>query len=425
MQSKLHHYKKKLSKHGRRVTNRLPKHPFVIPVVTFLMLFIISAVAFVALGSKTVRPSDSRMVIVYHDKETQVLPTRAQTVKDFVNRTDIPINPGDVVEPSLDTPILDDNFHINIYRARPVTIVDGNHKVATLSAAVEPRTVASEAGISVYPEDDIKTVPVDQAIKDGVVGHEMVVDRATPVAFNLYGTQLNVRTRAKTVGDLLKEKKVALSPDDTLTPSADTPLTANSQVFVTRKGVQIVTAEESIPAPTQYVEDNNLTFGTTAVRQAGVAGKRVVTYQIQTQNGQEIGRTKIQEVIALTAVPQIIARGQAYKVPSDKAAIMSAAGIAQSDYPYVDYIISRESGWCATKWQGEHSCPGYFEPLYSTSAGIGYGLCQSTPAIKMSSAGADWQSNPVTQLRWCSGYAVGRYGSWGAAYNFWLSRHYW
>jgi hypothetical protein len=43
----------------------------------------------------------------------------------------------------------------------------------------------------------------------------------------------------------------------------------------------------------------------------------------------------------------------------------------------------------------------------------------------MASAGADWATNPVTQLKWCNGYAVGRYGSWGAAYNHWLANHNW
>ena len=54
-----------------------------------------------------------------------------------------------------------------------------------------------------------------------------------------------------------------------------------------------------------------------------------------------------------------------------------------------------------------------------------YGLCQALPATKMASAGADWRDNPVTQLKWCHGYAIGRYGTWRAAYNFWLANHWW
>jgi hypothetical protein len=52
-------------------------------------------------------------------------------------------------------------------------------------------------------------------------------------------------------------------------------------------------------------------------------------------------------------------------------------------------------------------------------------LCQSTPASKMASAGDDWRTNPVTQIKWCTGYAVGRYGSWTNAYEFWAAHSWW
>ena len=40
-----------------------------------------------------------------------------------------------------------------------------------------------------------------------------------------------------------------------------------------------------------------------------------------------------------------------------------------------------------------------------------YGIPQSLPASKMASAGADWQTNPATQIAWGLGYIQGRYGS--------------
>ena len=93
-----------------------------------------------------------------------------------------------------------------------------------------------------------------------------------------------------------------------------------------------------------------------------------------------------------------------------KADWMRAAGISDADFGYVDYIISHESGW------------NYHAVNRSSGA---YGLPQSLPAGKLASAGADWRDNPVTQLRWAHNYAVGRYGSWGAAYHFWMANHWW
>lgn len=100
----------------------------------------------------------------------------------------------------------------------------------------------------------------------------------------------------------------------------------------------------------------------------------------------------------------------AFNPSGSKADWMRAAGIADSDFGYVDYIISHESGW------------NYRAVNRSSGA---YGLPQSLPAGKLASAGADWRDNPVTQLRWANNYAVGRYGSWEDAYRFWTVNHWW
>lgn len=108
--------------------------------------------------------------------------------------------------------------------------------------------------------------------------------------------------------------------------------------------------------------------------------------------------------------------------PTTHEELMQAAGISQADWPAVDYIVSHESGWCATKWEGEYgACPAF----HGVSDVDGYGMCQSTPPQKMAVAGDDWQTNGVTQLKWCSMYAQSRYGGWWASYHHWLSHHNW
>lgn len=47
-----------------------------------------------------------------------------------------------------------------------------------------------------------------------------------------------------------------------------------------------------------------------------------------------------------------------------------------------------------------------------------FGIPQALPASKMASAGADWQTNPATQIRWGLGYVAGRYGTPCAAWAF-------
>jgi hypothetical protein len=306
----------------------------------------------------------------------------------------------------------------------PITIVDGGHKTFAFSAASTPRSIVKQAGIQVYPEDTLDLLPADNFLTEASIGERVVIERATPVNVNIYGTPVVLRTHAKTVAELLKERGFKVGANETVQPTRSTPVTANMQIYLLQRGQKVTTEEQIISMPTQIVEDGSLSFGTTALRQQGSDGKKVVTYLIDNENGQETKKV-LQEIVTVQPVTQITARGKAVQIPSDKQAVMAAAGISSGDYAYVDYIISHEGGWCPTKWQGEHTCPPYFEALHDINSGYGYGIGQATPASKMAAFGADWKTSAVTQLRWATSYAVGRYGTWGAAYNHWSTYHNW
>lgn len=85
---------------------------------------------------------------------------------------------------------------------------------------------------------------------------------------------------------------------------------------------------------------------------------------------------------------------------------MAAAGIAESDWGYVDFIASRESGW---------------NPNATNASSGACGLIQAYPCSKVPGNGYD----PVDNLRWANGYATGRYGSWQAAHAFWVANSWW
>jgi LysM repeat protein len=86
-----------------------------------------------------------------------------------------------------------------------------------------------------------------------------------------------------------------------------------------------------------------------------------------------------------------------------------AAEIFGNQYSCAAHIIDRESGWNLTATNP------------STGA---YGLPQALPASKMAAAGADWATNPATQLRWMHIYVTDRYGGACAAWAFWQA-HRW
>lgn len=423
------HYRFLTRRRVRKIDKYFHLHPLRMFGVIFITIIALSAVLFIPLSGGAAKNDDAHVVILYADRKTSTLPTRENTVGEFLEKAQIIINEGDVVEPSIDTTIEEDNFRINVYRAAPVVVYDGDRKMFGLSAALTPRSLAEQTGAKLYAEDIVVTEPSNDFLRDGSIGNRVVIDRATPANLNLYGSSLALRTHAETVGELLDEKNVQLAAGDTVTPNIDTVLTPATLVFVTRIGTQVLTEEIVIPAPVQTVQDNTLSFGTTAVRQAGAPGKKSVTYQINLKNGVEIGRSIIQEIIVQQPVSQVVARGQAVQIPSDKEGLMRAAGIAESDFPYVYFIINHENGmWCPTRYQGTNTCPPYYVekfPGAETDKVTGYGLCQSTPAIKMATAGDDWRTNAVTQLKWCHNYAQRRHGGWQGAYNYWVANRNW
>jgi peptidoglycan hydrolase-like protein with peptidoglycan-binding domain len=61
--------------------------------------------------------------------------------------------------------------------------------------------------------------------------------------------------------------------------------------------------------------------------------------------------------------------------------------------------------------------------VYATNPSSGaYGIPQSLPGNKMAAAGADWQTNPATQIEWGEDYIKSRYGTPCSAWSFWQAQ---
>jgi hypothetical protein len=79
-----------------------------------------------------------------------------------------------------------------------------------------------------------------------------------------------------------------------------------------------------------------------------------------------------------------------------------ARGWGDAEFACLVALWNKESGWRVN--------------AYNASSGA-YGIPQALPGNKMGSAGADWETNPATQIAWGLGYIGGRYGTpcgaWG------------
>lgn len=286
--------------------HKIRKHPFIVPVVTFLLLFFVSMIAFIGLNAQTIGAGDAHVVQFSIDGEKQVLPTRATTVGSLLKRLEIKLGKQDVIEPPLETPIIEDNFEINLYRAKPVIVVEGNREVSLLTAITSPKSVAAKAGVKLYPEDRVVLASAEDVLNEGIIGHKIIIDHATPVKLNLFGKTLSLRTHAKTVRELLNEHN--LESKFNVFPSLGSKLKKDSVVFVTNPGQKVRLKEIILPQNIVYVDDFNLPQGSTKVRTNGRNGKKVIVYAVSAKNPEN--QKVLEEIIVSEPVDRIIARGQ-------------------------------------------------------------------------------------------------------------------
>jgi uncharacterized protein YabE (DUF348 family) len=381
-------------------------------------------------GAVSAQPGDGSHLITIHDRGNQiVVSTRGTTVGDALKQAGIHVDSVDAVEPAASEKLVASEYDVNIYRARPVVVVDGATRQKVVTPYQSAEQIAKSAGITLYDEDKTTLTLTNDIVAEGA-GLKLTITRAIPFNFTLYGASSIARTQAKTVGDMLKEKGVTLTASDRVSPGAQAAITANMDIHVWREGKQTITQAETVAFSTQQVQDGDQPVGYQQIQTPGQDGTKNVTYEITIIDGKEASRTAIASVSTKDAVAQVIVIGTKLVLTrgysAQKVQIMTAAGVAVSDQGYAAYILDHENAsWCPTRWQGTNGCPAAYNPLYAENAQVGYGLCQATPGDKMATAGSDWKTNPITQLQWCASYAFGRYGSWAAAYNYWVSHHNW
>lgn len=392
------------------------RHPFVMPVAIFFGIVISLLWGLITFNSTTIGASDSHIVDVYVDGVQQTVPTRANDIKTLLERLKITLNEGDIVEPAIETPIIEDNTQVNIYRARPIQVVEGNQIKVVLSASRSPRQLATQAGLQLLAEDGVEIVQNDNLAKGDLIAEQVIVSRSVPVEMSVFGVLGSYRTRAKTVGDLLIEKSIQLKDNESVQPAdLNSPITANMFISVNLPGRQTVAIQEEISYKTTTKNDSSVKAGETKISQAGQKGLKAVIYEVEIKDGVEVSRKLLQEVVLREPVQEIKLKGTqaiaTYAIAGDKADIFRAAGVAEKDFAAIDYIFQKESTW---------------RPGAINSRGcIGLGQrCPSGGSNALANACPNWQTDAVCQVRHFSGYAS-RYGGWQGAYSAWLEQGWW
>jgi uncharacterized protein YabE (DUF348 family) len=338
--------------------------------------------------------SDEHLITIHDRGQEKSLISSEDTLREVFVEAGIIMDENDIVEPGLDETLVASSYQVNVYRARPITIVDGMRQVAVMSAYQTPKQIVEHAGMTLHDQDTTEMKLNTNFIKDGSP-LKLVIARAAAVKLVLYGKKETVYTQKETVADFLKEKSIALGKKDTLSVKLDKKIKNNMRIEVWRNGVQTVTKEVDIPPETKIIQDSNREVGYKKVAEPGEVGKKSVTYEITMRNGKEVARKEIQSVVIKKAKQKVVTVGAKQKVfGGNCSSWIAGAGIR--DTANATYLIGAESG-----------CNPYAVNASSGACGVGQALPCGKTGCEM--------GDGACQTKWMNGYVMGRYGSWQAA----------
>ncbi|MDH6516781.1 uncharacterized protein YdbL (DUF1318 family) [Streptomyces sp. SAI-135] len=164
-----------------------------------------------------------------------------------------------------------------------------------------------------------------------------------------------------------------------------------------------------------------------------------LTQQADTQaiaadaSAKKIAEESARKAAAKSAIEKKEAAEQAAKEAKERAEAKEKASRSASSFPVQSsYTVAQIQAMAASMVpSGQFQCfsnivdheSSWNYRAVNASSGA-YGLFQALPGSKMSSVGADWQTNPATQIKWGLNYMDSRYGSPCEAWSFWQANHW-
>lgn len=298
-----------------------------------ISLTVLFALFFAFMPYAPTHASNERIITVYHDGIEQTVVTDAPTVGGVLQRAEIAVGPSDLVEPATSTQLTAPSYNINVYRARPVTVVDESQRFTVITPHTSAVKIAEAAKLTLYSEDVTKLDRIDNFLADDGFGLKLTIDRSTPLTMVLYGKQQSIRTQAATVGDLIKEKGIVLGEQDGTNVALNTKVAQDMKLEVWRNGAQTITVEEEVPYNTEFIRNTDLPVGHKEVQKGGEKGKKLVTYEIELINGQEVSRNQIQSIMTVQPKTQVEIVGGGSKFSSN-AELLYALRICEASGNY-------------------------------------------------------------------------------------------
>ena len=323
-----------------------------------------------------------------------------RTVADVLASGDITVGDGDLVAPSLGQTIASES-QIVVRHGRNLDVeVDGTQRKVWTTAL----TVGEAVDGLGLRNDEVRL----SASRSAELGRDRLrVSTLKTIHLVVDGQVIDGVSSAATVRDSLRDIGLVLNDGDQVSVPLDATSVDGLVVLVTRASTSGETVTEAVPFDSQQVEDPGMVKGKTVIATKGKAGVRTTSYELQVVGGVVTGRTPIASVLTTPPVTQVTKVGT-QELP-DPSIVVVEPGSAQE----IGKQLAAARGWgddqfaCLLALWNKES--GWRVNAANSSSGA-YGIPQALPGSKMASAGADWQTNPATQITWGLNYIGARYG---------------
>ena len=172
-------------------------------------------------------------------------------------------------------------------------------KVGTVAALLEEEHIKLSEHDKIIPEDDAQIFS----------GSKIKIQRAVPIKITADGKTFEAYALSKTVRAALRENGITLSRLDKTTPEADSNVSNNLAIVVTRINVEEIVQKEEVAFKTVINNDAKLGWQEKKVTTPGQSGEKEVRYKITYKNGKEISRVILSSEITVLPEPQIETHG--------------------------------------------------------------------------------------------------------------------
>ncbi|WP_139058102.1 resuscitation-promoting factor [Tsukamurella pseudospumae] len=249
-------------------------------------------------------------VTVTVDGQAREVSTMSRSVKSILESAGIDAGAADKVTPGLNESVASGQ-PISVQHARDIA-VNVNGAVRTVKTTdLTMGAALADAGLG--DAKNFVSLPLDAQVP--LAGAAVSV--TTPVAATVIDAGKTVRADAagRTVGEYLAKMGVPLIQQDTVTPSANSRVTPDMTIKVSRNRVSDVTVTEPYTAPPKKVDDPKLTNGKTQITNPGKPGTQSVQYREKIVDGKVVSREKIASKILDAGVAGVTAVGTAPGAP--------------------------------------------------------------------------------------------------------------